>query len=145
MSADSLLLDSTFTITAIDQKKYDRVARVFGEREDLKFTLDIHSELYPLAAGETIQLSIASTLSLDGSKDDSANSKTGWRETRSGELTLADTYDYVMYGKVYRFEEGNGEFIKVYASFGGLLLHIEGPHKRLSSLRHEYIYLLIKK
>lgn len=33
----------------------------------------------------------------------------------------------------------------VYASFGGLLLHIEGPHKRLSGLRHEYIYLLIKK
>lgn len=33
----------------------------------------------------------------------------------------------------------------VYASFGGLLLHIEGPHKRLSSLRHEYIYLLMKK
>lgn len=41
--------------------------------------------------------------------------------------------------------DGKGEGRHVYASFGGLLLHIEGPHKRLSGLRHEYIYLLIKK
>lgn len=34
---------------------------------------------------------------------------------------------------------------KVYASFGGLLLFIEGPHKKLSSFKHEYIYLLMKK
>lgn len=108
-SADSLLLDSTFVITEVDQQKYDRVSRITGFREDLKFFLDIHCELYPVAEGETIQLSIASTLSLDGSKDDAANSKTGWRETRSGELTLADTYDYVCHGKVYRFEEGSGE------------------------------------
>jgi DNA-directed RNA polymerase I, II, and III subunit RPABC3 len=56
-------------------------------------------------------MSIASTLSHDGTKDDAANSKTGWRETRSGEPTLADAYDYVCYGKVYRFEEGNGEYM----------------------------------
>jgi len=34
---------------------------------------------------------------------------------------------------------------KVYVSFGGLLLFIEGSFKKLRPLRIEYIYLLIKK
>jgi len=34
---------------------------------------------------------------------------------------------------------------KVFASFGGLLMYLEGPHKRLSNLRQDYIYLLLKK
>lgn len=59
--------------------------------------------------------------------------------------TLADMFDYVCHGKVYRFEEGEGENIKVYISFGGLLLYIEGPYKKLTSLRIDYCYLLIKK
>lgn len=59
---------------------------------------------------ETIQLVLASTLALDGSKDDGK----GWRDIsaaqqRSGETTLADMFDYVCHGKIYRFEEGDGE------------------------------------
>lgn len=34
---------------------------------------------------------------------------------------------------------------KVFASFGGLLLYIEGPYKKLTPLRVDYIYLLVKK
>lgn len=46
---------------------------------------------------------LASTLSLDGVKDDV---KGGWRELRPGEgISLADEYEYVCYGKIYRFEE----------------------------------------
>jgi len=38
-----------------------------------------------------------------------------------------------------------GECSKVFASFGGLLMFLEGPHKRLSNLRQDNIYLLLKK
>ncbi|KAI5778665.1 hypothetical protein EDC01DRAFT_672932 [Geopyxis carbonaria] len=147
MSGDSLLLDATFKITAVDQHKYDRVARITGVRDDLKFVLDINCEIYAVAADDTVQLGLASTLALDGSitTKEAEAAKGGWREARLGEASLADGYDYVMYGKMYRFEEAGGDMIKVYASFGGLLLFIEGPHKKLSSLRHEYIYLLMKK
>ncbi|TGZ84632.1 RNA polymerase [Ascodesmis nigricans] len=148
MSADALLLDATFTITATEQKKYDRVARITGEREDLKFLLDINCEIYQVHPGDNVQLCIASTLSLDGTIESQEEFKKrgGWRDTRAGEATLADSFDYVCHGKVYRFEESaSGEQIKVYASFGGLLLFIEGPHKRLSPLKHDYIYLLMKK
>ena len=48
---------------------------------------------------------LASTLSLDGSKDD----QKGWRDVGKGEQSLADFYEYVCHGKIYRFEEGEGE------------------------------------
>lgn len=34
---------------------------------------------------------------------------------------------------------------KVYISFGGLLLLLDGPYKKLSPLRQDYVYLLLKK
>ena len=34
---------------------------------------------------------------------------------------------------------------KVFVSFGGLLLYVEGPYKKLTPLRVDNIYLLIKK
>lgn len=34
---------------------------------------------------------------------------------------------------------------KCYVSFGGLLMCLDGPHKKLSPLRIDNIYLLLKK
>ena len=34
---------------------------------------------------------------------------------------------------------------KVFVSFGGLLLYIEGPYKNLTPLRIDYVYLCMKK
>jgi DNA-directed RNA polymerase I, II, and III subunit RPABC3 len=102
--SDPLLFEDTFTITAINAQKYDRVSRLTCTSNDasLTFTLDVNSELYPCAVGESLSLALASTLSLDG-KEDTRNS---WREVANGDQTLADDYDYVCHGKVYRFEEG---------------------------------------
>ena len=102
--ADPLLFEDTFTITAINAQKYDRVSRLTCNSTDTSttFTLDVNSELYPCAVGESLSLALASTLSLDG-KEDTRNS---WREVSNGEQTLANDYDYVCHGKVYRFEEG---------------------------------------
>lgn len=36
-------------------------------------------------------------------------------------------------------------YSKVYISFGGLLLFIDGPYKKLTPLRIDYVYLLLKK
>lgn len=33
---------------------------------------------------------------------------------------------------------------KLYASFGGLLLYLDGPLKNLTSLRGDNVYLLVK-
>ena len=72
---------------------------------DLFLTLDINTELYSVAANDTISLCLASTLANDGSKDDGK----AWRDIAKVESTLADHYDYVMHGKVYRFLEEEGD------------------------------------
>ncbi|TID25694.1 hypothetical protein E6O75_ATG03557 [Venturia nashicola] len=103
-SSDSQLFLDTFTLTSHDSGQYDRVARIKGTSTDgqTTFVLDINTDLYRLSEGEQIELSLVSTLSLDGNKDDE---KGTWRD-KSGEATLADLWQYVCYGKVYRFEEG---------------------------------------
>jgi len=141
--ADSQLYEDTFSITDMNPGRYDRVGRAAGTSQDSNtiMTLDINTDLYPLAIGDHVQLLIASTLNIDGTKDDEER---GWREKKGP--SLADMWDYVCYGKVYKFEDGDdGEVIKVYVSFGGLLLYIEGPYKKLTPLRVEHVYLLLKK
>jgi DNA-directed RNA polymerase I, II, and III subunit RPABC3 len=34
---------------------------------------------------------------------------------------------------------------KMFASFGGLLMYLEGPYRKLTPLRVDDVYLLIKK
>lgn len=106
--SDPLLFEDTFTITAINSQKYDRVSRLSCNSTDTlsHFTLDVNSELYPCVVNESLNMALASTLSLDG-KDDSGSK--GWREVGMGEQTLANDYDYVCHGKVYRFEEGSSQ------------------------------------
>ncbi|GAQ33286.1 DNA-directed RNA polymerases I, II, and III subunit RPABC3 [Aspergillus tubingensis] len=143
--SDPLLFEDTFTITAINSQKYDRVSRLSCNSTDTlsHFTLDVNSELYPCVVNESLNMALASTLSLDG-KDDSGSK--GWREVGMGEQTLANDYDYVCHGKVYRFEEGSSQGnMAVFISFGGLLLYLEGPYKKLAPLRIDYVYLLLKK
>jgi DNA-directed RNA polymerase I, II, and III subunit RPABC3 len=108
VAGDSQLFDETFTITSLDNSKYDRVARIGGTSGDSQtvMTLDINTDLYPCAIGEAVHIVLASSLALDGSKDDGR----GWRDVgRSGlggESTLADMFDYVCHGKIYKFEDG---------------------------------------
>lgn len=105
--SDQQLFEDTFTITSINSQKYDRVSRLSCTSSDslTTFTLDVNTELYPCAVGESLSLALASTLSLDG-KDETVGGKGGWRDVGLGEQTLANDYDYVCHGKIYRFEEG---------------------------------------
>ena len=105
--ADANLFSDTFNITDVNALKYDRVARLTAHTEtgDTLMTLDVNSELFPCSVNDRLQLLLVSTLSLDGSKDDGK----GWRDVGKGEASVADEYDYVCHGKVYRFEEGDDE------------------------------------
>ncbi|KAF2688235.1 RNA polymerase [Lentithecium fluviatile CBS 122367] len=144
--SDATKFDETFNITAVDNSKYDRVSRLSGTSTDnsITITLDINHELFPVQQGETLNIALATTLKLDGTKDDE---KMGWREVAKGaEQSLADLYDYVCYGKVYRVTEDNeGADVKVYLSFGGLLLVLHGPYRKLTTLKVEQMYLLVKR
>lgn len=103
---DAVLYEERFIISAKDHKKYDRAARItatsIDEDSSTRLELDINTELLDITPGTNIEVCLASTLSLDGSVDDDR----GWRDVAKAELqTLADGYEYVCYGKVYKFED----------------------------------------
>ncbi|KAH7398229.1 DNA-directed RNA polymerase-like proteines i [Pyrenochaeta sp. MPI-SDFR-AT-0127] len=143
--ADAQVFEETFSITSINNEKYDRVSRIFGTSTDnqITMTLDINHELFPVQVGETLNMVLATTLSLDGTSKE--QNETMWRSVgKHGVTTLADMYDYVCYGKNYRMEDGDGDQMKYFASFGGLLLYMEGPYRKLNGLKIDNIYMLVK-
>jgi DNA-directed RNA polymerase I, II, and III subunit RPABC3 len=105
--ADAQIFDESFSITSINNEKYDRVSRIFGSSADNSITmqLDINHELFPVTVGENVNLVLAKTLNLDGSE---TVDEKGWRANAKQEASLADMYEYVCYGKVYRVETGEG-------------------------------------
>ncbi|KEY66590.1 hypothetical protein S40285_08946 [Stachybotrys chlorohalonatus IBT 40285] len=146
-SGDATLFEDAFTVTDYDQSKYDRVARISCTSSDSQtvLVLDINIELFPTTVGETLHVVLTTTLSPDGSKEE----EKGWRDVGKGgdaPATIADLYDYVCYGKIYKFEETyDGNTINAYVSFGGLLMSLQGPVKKLTPLRVDNVYLLVKK
>jgi len=82
------------------------VSRINARSENFEadLTLDINSEIYPLSVSEKFTLLLSSSLAVDGSTEDK---KDAWRETNK--RSLADEYDYVMYGKIYKYDELDGQ------------------------------------
>ncbi len=80
-----------------------------SENYEVKLIVDINTQLYPVHTGERYTFAIASTLHEDGSKDDGV-----FDQRSSG--TLADKYDYVMHGHVFKCEESKDGKLYVLSS-----------------------------
>ncbi|CAN6459424.1 unnamed protein product [Victoria cruziana] len=115
-----ILFEDIFTLTRInpDGKKFDKVSRIEARSEqfDMFMLLDVNTEIYPLKVDDKFTMVLASTLNLDGSAD-SGYFMQGSRKT------LADKFEYVMHGKLYKIsEEGSGANVKLYVYFTPLTL-----------------------
>lgn len=133
-----------FRIESVDKGRYDRVARIQATctaSSDITLLLDVNTDLLPVTVGETLTIALASSLSLDGE----AGATRSWRPPKPDEKSLADDYQYVMHGTVYKFTESTGDKLAMYASFGGLLMCLEGSHRHLANLKQEHIYLLVRR
>ncbi|KAG2354256.1 RNA polymerase [Suillus spraguei] len=133
-TSSSIVFDDIFTIDAIDKdgKKFDRVSRLYARSKnyDMDLTLDYNIELFPLVNGE------------DGEDKD----RDVWRPDGKGRRGLEEDYDYVMYGKVYKFDTGSSDIVTAYASFGGLLLSITGSYRHLTNVvLGDPVYVLLRK
>lgn len=112
--SENILFEATFKVGDINKLKYDRVSRfeaICEARPDLQVFLDVNTELYPVEKDEILSIALALTLNIDGMKEEAK----GWRAINRGDTTLADEYDYVCYGKIYRFDEGEGQNMYVNA------------------------------
>lgn len=67
------------------------------------------------------------------------------------EGSRADSFEYVMFGKVYRIEGDDAQLesanrLSAYVSFGGLLMRLQGDANNLHGFEiDQHMYLLMKK
>lgn len=144
-----ILFEDIFNVKDIDPdgKKFDRVSRLHCESESFKMDLilDINSWLYPMDFGDKFRLVLATTLREDGYPDG------GEFNPMDTEGSRADSFDYVMFGKIYRIEgdEAQNEVtgrLSAYVSYGGLLMRLQGDANNLHGFEiDQHIYLLMKK
>ncbi|CAD5232302.1 unnamed protein product [Bursaphelenchus xylophilus] len=128
-----------------DGKKFDRVSRIFGDSESFKtdLILDVNTQIYPMALGEKFRLALSFTLRDDGLADEG-------EYDQHLQSSLMKIFHYVMYGKIYRVEGDDAVSenarLSVYASFGGLLMRLQGDATSLAGMDvDKNLYLLIKK
>ncbi|KAL6976165.1 DNA-directed RNA polymerases II and V subunit 8A [Sarracenia purpurea var. burkii] len=139
------LLEDIFRVEKVDPdgKKFDKVSRIEATSERLGWymQLDVNTELYPLHVGEKFMMVLAATLNLDGTPD------SGYF-TQGGRKSLADKFEYVMHGKLYRISDASGPNVKVEmcVSFGGLLMLLKGdPSDAQKFELDQRLFILIRK
>lgn len=144
-----VLFEDIFNVKDIDPdgKKFDRVSRLHCESESFKMDLilDVNTWLYPMELGDKFRLVLATTLREDGYPDSG-----DWNPI-DNEGSRADSFEYVMYGKIYRIEGDESSTepssrLAAYVSFGGLLMRLQGDANNLHGFEvDQHMYLLMKK
>ncbi|KAK4344879.1 hypothetical protein RND71_035055 [Anisodus tanguticus] len=154
------LFEDIFTVTQKDpdRKKFDRVNRIEAQSEqfDMYMLLDINTEIYPMRVKEKFMMVLASTLNLDGTPDTGyfiqdkqiVSASEGYNHL-GDKKSLADKFEYVMHGKLYRIsEEGAGKHVKadIFVSFGGLLMQLRGDPSIAAKFElDQKLFILIRK
>ena len=140
----SIVFDDTFEVSALDNEKFDNVARIKAKAQTFlaDIEVDINTDVYPIRLKDCLRIAIATTGSSQMENWDGANSSLG---------SLAEDYEYVMYGKVYKKAGSkksgeSGSEVVLYASFGGLLMSLEADKADLEGAHlDDRVYLLVKR
>ncbi|EST09415.1 RNA polymerase, Rpb8 [Kalmanozyma brasiliensis GHG001] len=157
------LFDTQFVVNQIDPdgKKFDRVSRIIASSPSLEMTLsiDIATDVWPVSEGQQLTFQLASTLKketaaskladgADGETQDAASQaaeRDAWRLDQPGNGGIADDFDYVMFGKIYRYDEKVADEVTVYGSFGGLMMALTGNFRHMSNITiGSNVYLLMR-
>merc|ERR1712170_282109 len=127
------LLDDNMEVEFVDKegKRFNKVSRIeaksFDESE-IFLVLDYNSDVFSLPKKAKFNLCITETLEYN------------FHELLHNEFkqlvrpTLADEFEYVMYGKVFRIAQGKDGFGEIYASFGGMLMKLVSKESRILSV-----------
>ena len=137
------LFEDIFQVAKLNPegKKFDRVDRIVckGETYEADLFLDIASEEYRLRVGDKFTMTLTTTLNLDGTPDAD-------EYTADGKPNLLDQYDYGMCGKVFKYEHLSDKRVAAVASFGGLLMLLQGEQCHLVRIAlDQKVYCLVRK
>lgn len=140
----AIVFDDTFEVSRVDNAKFENVARITAKAQTFlaDIEVDINTDIYPVQVKDTLRIALASSGSSQMENWDGSGASIG---------NLADEYEYVMYGKVYKKSPSkkggeNGGEVVLYASFGGLLMSLEAEKADLEGAHlDERVYLLVKR
>ena len=128
--------DDNFEVISIDSEKFDKVSRIKAKAQTFQadIEVDFNTDIYPVKVRDTLSIALATT-----------GEEAAWDAT--GRVSsLVDSYEYVMFGKVFKIVPNGSSRVSVYASFGGLLMGLEGERSDLEGLHlDDRVYLLVKK
>lgn len=137
------LYNERFTVSKIDDSQFDNIKRIYCTNAEgsANLVLDINSLIYKIRENDSFAFLLRSQISSDPQGD-----SYHWHPSQI-KGTDATQYSYIMYGKVYRYEEeGTSHKATVYVSFGGLLMSLQGEQHSLSSIpTSRNIYLLMRE
>jgi DNA-directed RNA polymerase I, II, and III subunit RPABC3 len=139
------LFTANFTVTEINPggKKFDNVTRIRcqSENNDSDLLLDVHSEHCPINENDFFALVLSYQLS-----SEPVNDSVHWHPSMIAGSN-AQKYEYVMHGKVYRYEEeATRHKATIYVSFGGLLMSLASDQNALKGIpTGKNLYLLMRK
>mmetsp|Transcript_13182 Transcript_13182/g.17953 ORF Transcript_13182/g.17953 Transcript_13182/m.17953 type:complete len:144 (-) Transcript_13182:179-610(-) len=140
----AILFEDMFVVEAKDAqgKPFDLVSRFDcqGENYEMSLTIDINTDIYPMKKSDKFTLALATSLQPDGTLDDGT-----YNPHITQSETLLEKYEYVMYGKVFKFEQFSDR-LAICASFGGLLMELVGDPRNLHGIcLDQNLYLLIRR
>lgn len=106
----------------------------------MDLVIDINVDVYPIAEEDKLIFAISKTLRMDGRED------SGYFD-QDKYPSHADSFEYVMYGKVFLYQnDTERNTVSVFASFGGLIMSLTGETAQLDFLNlDDRIYVLIRK
>jgi DNA-directed RNA polymerase I, II, and III subunit RPABC3 len=142
------LLEDQFEVADVDTSaKYIKVSRVVFQARScagVTVTVDVNTDIYPIAKGSVYTLVLAQTLEKKGTlTDDRYDHSVYYRND-----TFVADFDYIMFGRVYHCNtdvEGVTNAY-VYVSFGGLLMRVISPINFVKRIQfNQQLYLMLKK
>ncbi|SCM25030.1 DNA-directed RNA polymerases I, II, and III subunit RPABC3, putative [Plasmodium chabaudi chabaudi] len=135
--ASNILFEDRFVISNVDNSKFEKVSRIKAKSTgyDAELILDVHSELFKVEEKKAIYLALQDNFM--GYSDDKT-----WEQTDNKSL---NNIEYIMSGRIFKFEELSSERRTVYASYGGLMMALTADKQFIGDLEIDMkIYLLAK-
>ncbi|SBT82474.1 DNA-directed RNA polymerases I, II, and III subunit RPABC3, putative [Plasmodium ovale] len=130
------LFEDRFVISNVDNSKFEKVSRIKAKSTgyDAELILDVHSELFRV---EEKAIYLALQDKIWGNHDHQT-----WEHNENISL---NNIEYIMSGRIFKFEELSSERRTVYASFGGLMMALTADKQFIGDLEIDMkIYLLTK-
>ena len=130
--------EDTFEILSIDSERFEKVSRIKAQAQTFlaDIEIDMNTEIFPVSSKDTVSIALATAA--ESSAWDSSGARSG--------MGLIDSYEYALFGKIFKKVANAGDRVSVYASFGGLLMCLEGDRNDLEDLHlDDRLYFLLKK